>query len=161
MSRPGNTSSRCLKNAGSVDMTSSNFPWIGHSFTMTILPSFSMIRALISPAFSFLRIATGSSPLMILLRMSGTHLGHSESVSRGQPSFGFCFSQLLSSGLSDHLGVKDALRLIELNLLKKNQAALAPTAIAFSTCLIGFVKMRSPEIDWAITLSGSIEDGCG
>src|SRR5208283_3425824 len=141
MSRPGKTSSRCLKNAGSVDMTSSNFPWIAHSFTMTIFPSFSMILALISPAFSFLRISTGSSPLMILLRMSGTHLGQSESVSRGQPSFGFCFSQLLSRGLSDHFGVKDALRLMELNLLKKNHAALAPTAMAFSTCLIGLVKV--------------------
>ncbi len=68
---------------------------------ITILPSFSTIMALISPAFSFFRISTGNSPLMILLRMSGTHLGHSESVSRGHPSFGFCFSQLFRSGLSD------------------------------------------------------------
>src|SRR5258707_6617036 len=104
---------------------------------MMILPSRSMMVALISPTFSLRRISTGSSPLMILLRISGTHLGHSESVSRGQPSLGFCFSQLLRSGLSDHFGVKDALRLMELNLLKKNHAALAPTAIAFSTCLIG------------------------
>src|SRR5580693_8571579 len=125
---------------------------MGHSLVMTILPSFSMMRALISPAFSFLRMATGSSPLMILLRISGTHLGQSESVSRGQPSFGFCFSQLLSSGLSDHLGVKDALRLMELNLLKKNQAALALRAMAFSTCLIGLVKMRSPGIDFGLRL---------
>src|SRR5580693_4262259 len=121
---------------------------MGHSLVMTILPSFSMIFALISPAFSFLRISTGSSPLMILLRMSGTHLGHSESVSRGQPSFGFCFSQLFSSGLSDHFGVKDGLWLMELNLSKKNQAALAPKAITFSTCLIGLVKVRSPGVDW-------------
>src|SRR5580704_9728554 len=116
---------------------------------MTILPSFSIIFALISPAFSFLRIATGNSPLMILLRMSGTHFGQSESVSRGQPSFGFCFSQLLSNGLSDHFGVNDALRLIELNLLKKNHAALAPRAIAFSTCLIGLVKVQSPGRVWS------------
>src|ERR1700733_6789920 len=125
---------------------------------MTILPSFSMIWALISPAFSFLRMATGSSPLMILLRISGTHFGQSESVSRGQPSLGFCFSQLFRSGLSDHFGVNDALRLMELNLLKKNQAALAPTAIAFSTCLIGLVKVRSPDIDWDTTAKSSIRD---
>src|SRR3984957_10896543 len=111
---------------------------------MTILPSFSMMRALISPAFSFLRIATGSSPLMILLRISGTHLGQSESVSRGQPSLGFCFSQLLSSGLSDHFGVNDGLGLIEFSLSYTNHAAFAATAMAFSTCLMGLVKARSP-----------------
>src|ERR1700690_1005257 len=94
---------------------------MGHSFTITILPS------------------------RICWRMSGMHLGQSESVSRGQPSFGFCFSQLLSSGLSDHLGVNDGLGLIEFSLSKKNQAALAATATAFSTCLIGLVKGRSPE----------------
>src|SRR5580658_11230040 len=111
---------------------------------MTILPSFSMIFALISPAFSFLRIATGSSPFRILLRISGTHLGHSESVSRGQPSFGFCFSQLLSRGLSDHLGVNDGLGRMELILSNTNHAALAATATAFSTCLIGLVKSGLP-----------------
>src|SRR5580698_1360110 len=150
ISRPGKESSRCLKNAVSMAMTSSNFPWMGHSLVIRILPSRSIMVARISPAFSFLRISTGSSPLMILLRISGTHLGHSESVSRGQPSFGFCFSQLFSSGLSDHLGVKDGLRLMELNLLKKNHAALAPTAMAFSTCLIGLVKVRSPGVDFGL-----------
>src|ERR1700679_2300605 len=99
-----------------------------------------MTVALISPTFSLRRISTGTFPSRILLRISGTHLGHSESVSRGQPSFGFCFSQLFRSGLSDHFGVNDAFRLMELNLLKKNQAALAPRAMAFSTCLIGLVK---------------------
>src|ERR1700692_3854687 len=107
-----------------------------------------MMVALISPTFSLRRISTGSFPSRVLLRMSGTHLGHSESVSRGQPSFGFCFSQLFNSGLSDHFGVKEGWRLMELNLSKKNQAALAPRAIAFSTCLIGLVKVRSPEVDW-------------
>ena len=95
---------------------------------------------------------------MILLRMSGTHLGQSESVSAGPAEFQASgFSQLFKSGLSDHFGVNDALRLMELNLLKKNQAALAPTAIAFSTCLIGLVKVRSPEIDWDTRCEGSIE----
>ncbi len=69
------------------------------------------------------------------MRISGTHLGHSESVSRGQPSFGFCFSQLFSSGLSDHFGVKDGLRLIELNLSKTNQAALAADGDGFFNVL--------------------------
>src|SRR5271155_1179516 len=118
-----------------------------------------MMRALISPAFSFLRISTGSSPLMILLRMSGTHLGHRESVSRGQPSFGFCFSQLFRSGLSDHLGVNEALRLMELNLSKKNQAALAARATAFSTCLIGLVKVRSPGIVWGAATKSKYKRG--
>src|SRR5487761_2308162 len=125
MSRPGNESSKCLKNAVSIAMTSSNFPWIGHSFVMMIWPSRSIILDLISPAFSFFKISTGSSPLMILLRISGTHFGHSESVSRGQPSFGFCFSQLFSRGLSDHFGVNDGFGLIEFSLSKTNQAALA------------------------------------
>ncbi len=56
MSLPGNTSSRCLKNAGSFDMTSSKWPCSGQSFTIRILPSRSMIVALISPIFSFSRI---------------------------------------------------------------------------------------------------------
>src|SRR5579863_10557072 len=113
---------------------------MGHSFTITILPSFSMILALISPSFSFFRISTGSLPSRICWRMSGMHLGQSESVSRGQPSLGFCFSQLLSSGLSDHFGVKEGFGLIEFSLSKTNHAALAARATAFSTCLIGLVK---------------------
>src|SRR5580765_4120999 len=117
---------------------------MGHSFTITILPSFSMIFALISPNLSFFRILTGSFPSRICWRMSVMHLGHSESVSRGHPSFGFCFSQLLSSGLSDHFGVNEGFGLIEFSLSKTNQAALAATATAFSTCLIGLVKGGSP-----------------
>src|ERR1019366_2764277 len=95
MSRPGNTSSRCWVNAGSIDMRSSKCPWIGHSFTITILPSFSMMFALISPSFSFFRISTGSLPSRICWRISGMHLGQRESVSRGQPSCGFCFFDVL------------------------------------------------------------------
>ena len=56
MSLPGNASSRCLKNAGSIAITSSKWPWIGQSFTIRILPSRSMICALISPIFSLSRI---------------------------------------------------------------------------------------------------------
>ena len=77
-----------------------------------------MICALISPAFSLRRISTGSSPLTILLRISGTHFGQRESVVRGQPSGGFCFSHDFRSGLSDHFGVKEGFGLIELNVLK-------------------------------------------
>ena len=91
MSRPGKTSSRCLKNAVSIDITSSKWPCFGQSFTIRILPSRSMICALISPTFSFSRISCGSLPSRICWRISGTHLGQSESVSRGQPSGGFCF----------------------------------------------------------------------
>src|SRR5438270_53143 len=137
MSRPGKTSSRCRMNSGSIDMTSSNFPCFGHSFTIRILPSRSMILALISPTFSFFRISTGTFPSRICCRASGTHLGQRESVSRGQPSGGFDFSQLLSRGLSDHLGVKDGLGLMELTLSKTNHAAFAVTETAFSTYLIG------------------------
>ena len=56
MSLPGNVSSRCLKNAGSIAMTSSKCPWIGQSLIITILPSFSVMVALISPTFSLRRI---------------------------------------------------------------------------------------------------------
>src|SRR3984885_11495350 len=109
---------------------------------MRIWPLRSITVALISPTLSLRRISTGTFPSRICWRISGTHLGHSESVSRGQPSFGFCFSQLFSRGLSDHFGVKDALRLIELKLSKTNHAALAPTATTFSMCLIGLGKVR-------------------
>src|SRR5580658_4596236 len=103
-----------------------------------------MTVALISPTFSLRRISTGIFPSRICWRISGTHLGQSESVSRGQPSLGFCFSQLFSSGLSDHFGVKPGFGLIALILLYTNQAALAPRAMAFSTCLIGLVMSLVP-----------------
>src|SRR5580698_11448481 len=100
---------------------------MAQSLTIRIWPSRSIMFALISPTFSLRKISTGSLPSRICWRISGTHLGQSESVSRGQPSLGFCFSQLLSSGLSDHLGVNDGLGLIEFSLSKTNQAALAAT----------------------------------
>ncbi len=52
MSEPGNVSSRCLKKAVSMAITSSKCPWIGQSFTIMILPSRWMMVALISPIFS-------------------------------------------------------------------------------------------------------------
>src|SRR3978361_819012 len=96
-----------------------------------------MICALISPAFWLRRISTGSSPFTILLRISGTHLGQSESVWRGQPSGGFCFSHDFRRGFSDHFGVKDAFGLMELKALKICQPTPAATVTAFSTYLIG------------------------
>src|SRR5579862_877724 len=111
---------------------------------MMILPSRSMMLALISPTFSFLRTSTGTFPSRICWRISGTHFGHSESVSRGHPSLGFCFSQLFSSGLSDHLGVNEGFWLIELTLSYTNHAALAACEITRSTCLMGLVKRDAP-----------------
>src|ERR1700691_4398970 len=113
---------------------------MAQSLTIRIWPSRSIMVALISPTFSLRRISTGILPSRICWRISGTHLGHSESVSRGQPSLGFCFSQLFNKGLSDHFGVKDAFGWIEFSLSNTNQAAFAASTTAFSTCLIGLVK---------------------
>ena len=63
--------------------------------------------ALISPTFSFSRTLTSFLPSRISWRASRVQVGHSESVSRGQPSGGFVFSYDFSSGLSDHFGVND------------------------------------------------------
>src|SRR5215475_11058329 len=137
MSRPGKTSSRCFENSVSIDIRSSKWPCFGQSLTIQILPSRSMICALISPTFSFFRISTGSSPSTIFVRISGTHFGQRESVVRGQPSCGFCFSQDFSRGLSDHLGVNEGLGLIELKVLKTFHAAPAATVTAFSAYFMG------------------------
>ena len=83
------------------------------------------------------RISTGTSPLTILLRISGTHFGQSESVVRGQPSGGFCFSHDFRSGFSDHFGVNEGFGLMELNVLNTCHAAPAATVTAFSAYLIG------------------------
>ncbi len=91
MSRPGKTSSRCLKNAGSIAITSSKWPWMGQSFTIRILPSRSMIVALISPTFSLSRTETSFFPSRISCRASRVQVGQSESVWRGQPSGGLVF----------------------------------------------------------------------
>src|SRR5260370_31705230 len=64
-----------------------------------------MMVAFISPTFSLSRISCGTLPSTICWRISGTHLGHRESVERGQPSGGLVFSHDFRSGLSDHFGV--------------------------------------------------------
>src|SRR5579864_4282483 len=94
---------------------SSYVPWTGHSFTIQIWPSRSMICALISPTFSYIRSRQSFFPLKMASRASFTHPGQSESVCRGHPSVGLVFSQDLSSGLSDHFGVNEG---FGLDLLK-------------------------------------------
>src|SRR5579864_5002995 len=96
-----------------------------------------MICALISPTFSFISTSWGKCPSRICCRISGTHLGHSESVVRGQPSGGLVFSYDLSSGLSDHLGVGEGFCLIRLARSNTAHAPLAATVTAFSTYFTG------------------------
>src|SRR5215469_12215414 len=110
---------------------------MGQSFTIRIWPSRSTMVALISPIFSFKRISCGSLPSRICWRISGTHLGQSESVLRGQPSGGLVFSQDLSSGLSDHFGVNDGLGLMRFNRSKTAHAPLAANVKTFSAYLTG------------------------
>src|SRR5207342_1636158 len=98
---------------------------MGQSFTIRILPSRSRIVALISPTFSWSRTLTSFLPSRISCRASRTHTGQSESVSRGQPSGGFVFSQDFSSGLSDHFGVNEGFRAILLRLLNTVHAPFA------------------------------------
>src|SRR5580658_5959121 len=104
---------------------------------MRILPSRSMIWALISPTFSLLRTSTGNLPSRICWRISGTHFGHSESVIRGQPSGGLVFSYDLSRGLSDHLGLGEGFCLIRLKRSNTAHAPVAATVTAFSTYFTG------------------------
>src|SRR5579862_1640754 len=137
MSRPGKTSSRCLENSVSTDITSSKWPCLGQSFTIKIFPSLSTMVALISPTFSFMRTSCGRCPSRICWRISGTHLGQSESVERGQPRGGLDFSYDLSRGLSDHFGVGDGLGLMLLKRSKTIHVALAAATAAASTYLIG------------------------
>ena len=137
MSRPGNTCSRCLKNSVSMAMTSSKCPCVGQSLTIRILPSRSRIVAGISPTFSWSSIDTSCLPSRIAWRASRTHVGQSESVLRGQPSGGLVFCHDFSSGLSDHLGIKDGPGLMRLTVLNTDHAPLAATASPFSKYLIG------------------------
>src|SRR3989442_9151284 len=106
---------------------------MGQSFTIRILPSRSRIVALISPTFSLRRTLTSFFPSRISCRASRVHVGHSESVSRGQPSGGFVFSYDLSSGLSDHFGVKDGRWLILFRPLNTTHAPFAAIESPFST----------------------------
>src|SRR5579871_536900 len=137
MSRPGKTSSRCFENSVSIDITSSKWPCLGQSFTIRILPSRSTMVALISPTFSFIRTSCGRCPSRICWRISGTHLGHRESVLRGQPSGGFDFSYDLSRGLSDHFGVGEGFGLIRFRRSYTTHTLFAAATATFSTYLIG------------------------
>src|SRR5262249_276630 len=80
----------------------------------------------------------GSSPCsMMRWRASLTHLGQSESVTRGQPSVGLVFCHDFSRGLSDHLGTNDSFGLNWLKNLMAFKAPLATIDNPFSTCLFG------------------------
>src|SRR5262245_7388315 len=118
-------------------ITSSKWPWMGQSFTIMILPSFSMMVAGISPTFSLRRTETSFLPSRIAWRASRTQLGHRESVLRGQPSGGLVFCQDFWSGLSDQRGVNDGFCLILLAVLNTCQRPLAERARPFSTYFIG------------------------
>src|SRR3979411_340076 len=154
ISRPGKTSSRCCENSGSIDITSSKCPCVGQSLTIRILPSRSMICALISPTFSVMSTSCGRWPSRICWRISGTHLGQSESVVRGHPNGGFDFSWVLSSGFSYHFGVGEGLGLIRFKRSNTTQAPLAATVTAFSTYLIGLRIVTFGS--WLLAISSSL-----
>src|SRR6266566_8724932 len=98
-----------------------------------------MIWAFISPTFSCTSTETSCSPLRIDSRASMTQLGHSESVTRGQPRVGFVFCQDFRSGLSDHLGVNEGLGLYLLTACIESKAAPAKAARPRSRYLTGFI----------------------
>src|SRR5215831_1057922 len=102
---------------------------MGQSLTIQIWPSRSIICALISPTFSFIRSRQSFLPWMMASRASLTQSGQSESVCRGQPSVGLVFSHDFKSGLSDHFGVKDGFGF----RLLKNWMALNVTAAVLHT----------------------------
>src|SRR4030095_14794288 len=116
---------------------------MGQSFTIRILPSRSRMVALISPTFSLRSTLPSFWPSRIACRASRVHVGHNESVSRGQPSGGLVFSYDFSRGLSDQFGMKEGRWLILLILLKIPQAPLAASASPFSTYLIGLCIRKS------------------
>ena len=67
-----------LKNAGSIDMTSSKCPCLGQSFFITIWPSSSTIGALISPGLPSMRTFQSTSPERICV----AHLLHAAGAER-------------------------------------------------------------------------------
>src|SRR5947207_9305975 len=115
---------------------------MGQSFTIRILPSRSRMVALISPTFSLSRTLTSFLPSRIAWRASRVHVGHSESVSRGQPSGGLVFSYDFRSGLSDHFGMNEGRWLILFRLLKTIHAPLAASESPFSAYLIGLCMRK-------------------
>src|SRR5205807_8806458 len=74
-----------------------------------------------------------------------TQLGHSESVTRGQPKVGFDFCHDFNNGLSDHLGVNDGLGLYLLTTWIESKMAPATAASPRSAYLIGFITQLLPE----------------
>src|SRR3954470_24622800 len=108
---------------------------MGQSFTIRILPSRSRMVALISPTLSLSSTLTSFLPSRISWRASRVQTGHSESVSRGQPSGGLVFSYDFCSGLFDHFGVNAGLWLILFSVLKTAQAPLAAMDKPFSKYL--------------------------
>src|SRR6476646_9204006 len=110
---------------------------MGQSFTIRILPSRSRMVALISPTFSCRRTLTSFLPSRISWRASRTQVGHSESVSRGQPSGGFTFSHDFRRGFSDHFGVNDFAGAMLFSVSNTDQAPRAAIVRPFSMYLIG------------------------
>src|SRR6266403_357818 len=96
-----------------------------------------MICALISPTFSLIKSATSFLPPKIASRASITQFGQSESVVRGQPSVGLVFCHDFRRGLSDHLGVNDALGLYLLTTWIALKTVPANIVRPFSACLMG------------------------
>src|SRR5262245_45879415 len=110
---------------------------MGQSFTIRILPSRSMMVALISPTFSFSRISWGSLPSTICCRISGTHLGHSESVERGHPSGGLVVAHDFRIGLSDDSGLNADAGLMRLTRSQTAHAPFPAYVKTFSAYLTG------------------------
>src|SRR5262249_33308751 len=137
---------------------------MGQSLTIQTCPSRSIICALISPTFSFMRSRQSFLPWIMASRASFTQSGHSESVWRGQPSVGFVFSHDFKSGLSDHFGVKDGFGLYLLKNWMVLKVALAVLQTAQSTVLRSCVPTRFginlyprfqkfPDLKWPLVLS--------
>src|SRR5690349_6099385 len=121
---------------------SSYVPWTGHSFTIQIWPSRSMICALISPTFSFIKSRQSFWPWIMASRASLTQSGQSESVCRGHPRVGLVFSHDFRSGLSDHFGVKDGFGLYLLKNWIVLNVAVAALQTAQSIVLSNSVPTR-------------------
>jgi hypothetical protein len=83
-----------------------NVPCVAHVFSMMTLPSRSTICALISPVCPLISESSDCSPERMRARVSRTHVGHRESVVRGQPNCGLVRCVLFSSGAGAQLGWK-------------------------------------------------------
>ena len=115
-SPPGCRLSIRSRKAGSLAMTSTNSPCFGQVFSITIWPSRSLMVARISPGVSSRSTFQVVSPDRIRARASFTHPGHSESVSRGHPSWGrfisapFCSFPGAQSGWKPSRGFRSRVR---------------------------------------------------